>query len=179
MSEFRRCEMLSSCGMALDWKRLGDRPARWRAARALAVTIFTIWAAALRAEALMARDGPLPPGVASTIVQTLAAAGHSLRPRSIVWQRDPTPYVGGDPINYLKFAREMQSFYQAHVREPVYLTLVRSQLWLLDDDDVAVSVASAISSVLVVPAATWQERRPSVRWQGSERRCAGPSRWTV
>jgi hypothetical protein len=145
--------MLSSCGMALDWKRLGDRPARWRAARALAITIFTIWAAALRAEALVARYGPLPPGVAGTIVQTLAAAGHSLRPRSIVWQRDPTPYVGGDPINYLKYAREMQSFYQAHVREPVYLTLVRSQLWLLNDNDVAVSVASAISSVLVVPAA--------------------------
>jgi Dolichyl-phosphate-mannose-protein mannosyltransferase len=145
--------MLPSCGMALDWKTLGDRPARWRAARALAVTIFTIWAAALRAEVLVARYGPLPPGVASTIVQTLAAAGHSLRPRSIVWQRDPTPYVGGDPINYLKYAREMQSFYQAHVREPVYLALVRSQLWLLNDDDVAVSVASAISSVLVVPAA--------------------------
>lgn len=139
--------------MALDWKRLGDGPARWRAARALAVTIFTVWAAALRAEALVARYGPLPPGVASTIVQTLAAAGHSLRPRSIAWQRDPTPYVGGDPINYLEFAREMQSFYQAHVREPVYLTLVKSQLWLLNDNDVAVSVASAISSVLVVPAA--------------------------
>ena len=31
-----------------------------------------------------------------------------------------TPYVGGDPINYLKFAREMRNFYAAHVREPMF-----------------------------------------------------------
>ena len=129
------------------------RSARLRAARALAVTLLTIWAAALRADALVGRYGPLPPGLTGDIVQGLAGAGACLRPRSVGWHREPTPYVGGDPINYLAYARQMQSFYQPHVREPVFLSLVRSQLWLVDNRDIAVSMASAISSILVVPAA--------------------------
>ena len=138
--------------MAIEWARRLDRSTRLRAARALAVTLLTIWAAALRADALVGRYGPLPPGITNSTVQALAAAGRHLRP-PVAWLRIQTPYVGGDPINYLKFAREMQSFYQAHVREPLYLTLVRSQLWLLNDNDIGVSMASAISSVLIVPAA--------------------------
>ena len=44
-----------------------------------------------------------------------------LHPSPFRWYHVDKPYVGGDPINYLKFAREMRSFYQAHVREPSFL----------------------------------------------------------
>ena len=37
----------------------------------------------------------------------------------------------------------MTSFYGAHFREPVFPFAVKSYLWLLDDQDVAVSFASA------------------------------------
>jgi 4-amino-4-deoxy-L-arabinose transferase-like glycosyltransferase len=124
-----------------------------QAARILAVAVLTFVAAALRADVLVARYGQIArPAWAGVATDVLAAVGERLRPVSIRWKRDPTPYVGGDPINYLRFGREMQSFYQPHVREPVFLALVRSQLWLLDDGDIAVSTASAVSSVLVVPA---------------------------
>jgi len=60
------------------------------------------------------------------------------------------PYVGGDPINYLAYARQMESFYQAHVREPVFLASTRAALWLLDGQDAGVSLASCVGSVLAV-----------------------------
>src|SRR4029453_12987382 len=63
------------------------------------------------------------------------------------------PYVGGDPINYIKYAREMRSFYQAHVREPVFLAVTRAYLWLLANEDVAVSFASMTGSILTIVAA--------------------------
>ncbi len=124
-----------------------------RVAVGAAVALLTVYAAALRADALVGRYGGVPgPAWARDGVQALAAIGTHLRPRTVRWKPDPTPYVGGDPINYLRYAREMRSFYQPHVREPVFLALVRTQLWLLDGHDIAVSTASAISSVLVVPA---------------------------
>ena len=139
---------------------MANRPAFWyrlvpwrRHLIGTAVALVTLWAAALRADALVGRYGPIPePAWARDSIQALAAAGAHLHPRSVHWRPDPTPYVGGDPINYLAYARQMQSFYQPHVREPVFLALVRSQLWLLDGRDIAVSTASAVASVLVVPA---------------------------
>jgi hypothetical protein len=58
--------------------------------------------------------------------------------------------VGGDPINYIRFAREMQTFYQPHVREPVFLASTRGFLLVLDDQDIAVSFASAAASMLAI-----------------------------
>ncbi len=49
------------------------------------------------------------------------------------WRRDPTPYVGGDPINYLKFARGMRNFYAAHVREPMFPAVTRIGLMFTGD----------------------------------------------
>jgi hypothetical protein len=66
--------------------------------------------------------------------------------------REYQPYVGGDPINYLRYAREMTAFYQPHVREPVFLELTRFGLWTMDGQDAGISVASAIGSLLVVIA---------------------------
>jgi hypothetical protein len=47
----------------------------------------------------------------------------------------------------------MKGFYQAHVREPVFLALTRAGLWALGGQDAAVSLASLVGSVLAVYAA--------------------------
>ena len=66
--------------------------------------------------------------------------------------RDDTPYAGGDPINYLKYAREMRNFYAAHVREPMFPAVTRIGLMLSGDADVGVSVASITFGLLALVA---------------------------
>jgi 4-amino-4-deoxy-L-arabinose transferase-like glycosyltransferase len=123
-----------------------------RLAFGCAVTLLTLYAAALRADVLVTRLGPAGDSRLARFVEHIAApAGAALRPCSVVWHYSTTPYTG-DPINYIRFAREMQGFYQPHVREPVFLALTRGFLHLLDNRDIAVSYASAFASSLVVPA---------------------------
>ena len=57
-----------------------------------------------------------------------------------------------DPYTYLQYAREMRSFYAAHRREPLFPFVTKLFLWLLDQQDVAVSFASATFSVLAIVA---------------------------
>jgi 4-amino-4-deoxy-L-arabinose transferase-like glycosyltransferase len=122
------------------------------AAIGLAVALLTLYAAALRADALVGRLGATGASGWAHIVERVAApVGKRLHPASVVWKTDPTPYTG-DPINYIRFAREMRSFYQPHVREPMFLAITRAFLVALGGRDVAVSYASSLSSVLVVPA---------------------------
>ena len=126
--------------------------ARSRLAVGFAVALLTLYAAALRADVLVTRLGPAGGSGLATFVERIAApVGAKLRPQSVVWQYNPNPYTG-DPINYIRFAREMQGFYQPHVREPMFLALTRGFLSVLDNRDIAVSYASAFSSSLVVPA---------------------------
>lgn len=124
-----------------------------RIGRRTAVALLTLYALVLRGEAVAGRYGPLDGSATARFVQEwVAPLGAMLRPGAVRWNKDPTPYVDGDPINYLKYAREMAGFYQPHVREPMFLAITRGFLWLLNDEDVAVSFASAVSSALVVPA---------------------------
>ena len=44
----------------------------------------------------------------------------------------------------------MRNFYQAHVREPMYRAVTRMWLWLMANQDVAVSFASASGSILTI-----------------------------
>ena len=44
----------------------------------------------------------------------------------------------------------MTSFYQPHVREPVFLALTHAGLWALDDQDYGVSLASLVGSTLAI-----------------------------
>ena len=100
---------------------------------------------------LVDRYGTLDhPSWARVLTQRLAPLVHPLHPSRFRWYRVDQPYVGGDPINYIKYAREMRSFYQAHVREPMFLALTRAYLWLLADQDVAVSFASITGSMLTI-----------------------------
>jgi 4-amino-4-deoxy-L-arabinose transferase-like glycosyltransferase len=90
------------------------------------------------------------------------------------WQPEPEhPHQDGpptryrsDPYTYLQRAREMGSFYGAHYREPVFPFVVKGWLWLLNDQDVAVSFASASFSVLCVLVTYFMGTIAFSRWVG-------------
>jgi hypothetical protein len=130
------------------WKRLG-RPA-WTT---IGVLLLLVYGALLRLDSYTGKYGTLDhPAWARIATRDVAPLAAKLRPPGVVWVRDYHPYVGGDPINYLRYAREMTAFYQPHVREPVFLELTRFGLWTMDGQDAGISVASAIGSLLVIVA---------------------------
>ena len=126
--------------------------ARTRAAAAHALALLiTLYGGLLRLDALVGKYGVLEhPSWARIVTQDIAPFAAPLRPSSVDWEPVEQPFVGGDPINYLKFAREMKGFYQGHVREPVFLAITRAALWAIDGQDLAVGVASLTGSTLVV-----------------------------
>ena len=119
-------------------------------AAALAITVY---GAILRVDVLVQKYGFVDrPVWARLVTHAGGPAGAALRPFALGWPPIAHPYVGGDPINYLKYGREMRSFYQGHVREPIFLALTRVCLWLLSNQDIAVSFASLAGSVLAIVA---------------------------
>lgn len=138
------------CGRIPVVMRRGAR----RAVPLLLVLLVTAWGALVRVDALVERYGTLEhPGWARVLTHAAPRWASPAKPAAHQWRRIGRPYVGGDPINYLRYAREMQTFYQPHVREPVFLAITRVWLWLLGGADVAVSFASATGSTLAIPAA--------------------------
>jgi hypothetical protein len=116
----------------------------------LLAVVVTAYGGLLRLDALVQRYGTVDqPRWAYVLTHDVAPIAASLHPSVYHWPAEK-PYVGGDPINYLKFAREMRSFYQAHVREPIFLALTRAFLWLLSDQDAAVSFASVTGSMVAI-----------------------------
>jgi 4-amino-4-deoxy-L-arabinose transferase-like glycosyltransferase len=130
-------------GLAIDMRR-------WTI---IALTAITLFGALLRLDAVTVRYGWMDhPAWAVRIEQSLLPVSQALRPAGAPWSRVDKPYVGGDPINYLRFAREMRHFYQAHVREPVFLALTRMMLWLMRDSDIGISYASWLAGTLAIIA---------------------------
>lgn len=118
-----------------------------------ALLLILSYGTLLRLDAFTGKYGSLDhPAWARLATHQVAALARSVRPSAIAWYREPRPYVGGDPINYLNYARQMRSFYQAHVREPVFLAATRLGLWALGGQDPAVSLASAAGSILAILA---------------------------
>lgn len=117
----------------------------------VAALLITLYGALLRLDAFTAKYGTLDhPAWARIATQRVAPLARHVRPSTVVWGREARPYVGGDPITYLQFGREMTSFYQPGVREPVFLALTKGSLWALNGQDAGVSLASAIGSIAVV-----------------------------
>ena len=128
-------------------------PRRRRQLVVAAALLITLFGGLLRFEAVVANYGWMgQPGWSVAFERHVVPIVKQLHPESIVWGPNRNPYVGGDPINYLRFAREMRSFYQAHVREPVFLALTRAFLWLSGGRDIAVSYASAFAGTLAILA---------------------------
>jgi len=122
-----------------------------RAAPVILALLITAYGGLVRLDAVVHRYGTVDhPRWARVLTHAAPRWAAPVKPAAHEWERIATPYVGGDPINYLRFAREMRTFYQAHVREPVFLAWTRAFLWLLDDQDIAISVASAAGSTLAI-----------------------------
>lgn len=127
------------------------RPA-WAALAA--ALLITLYGALLRLDAFTGKYGTLDrPAWARVMTHDIAPLTRHLRPSTVQWRREPRPYVGGDPITYLAYAREMTTFYQPHVREPVFLATTRLGLWALDNQDAGISLASAAGSIFAIFAA--------------------------
>jgi 4-amino-4-deoxy-L-arabinose transferase-like glycosyltransferase len=128
-----------------------SRPRAVRIACVAAAILITAYGGLLRFEALIAGYGWMgQPAWSETLARYAIPAIKELRPSSIVWGPIGNPYAGADPINYLRYAREMTHFYQAHVREPLFLAITRAYLWLSGNRDIALSFASATGSTLAI-----------------------------
>ena len=129
---------------------LSDSRVRQRVYLAAAVLV-TVYGGLLRFEALIVNYGWMgQPRWSEQAARLTMPVVSRVRPASKVWTKIENPYVGGDPINYLRYAREMSHFYQGHVREPMFLAITRGFLWLTGNRDIAVSFASAASSTLAI-----------------------------
>ena len=120
---------------------------------AVLLVLICAYGAVLRLDALTDRYGPVQqPAWARVLTTSAPPLARHLEPAQYAWPRYAVPYVGGDPASYLKFAREMRSFYQAHVREPMFLAITRGWLRLFHDQGIAISFASGSMSTLVILA---------------------------
>jgi hypothetical protein len=106
----------------------------------------------LRLDALFKSYGPYDQPRWLAVLQPAVGRAASTITPNWPWRHDATPYAGGDPINYLKFARGMRNFYAAHVREPMFPAVTRIGLMLTGDEDVGVSVASIAFGLLTLVA---------------------------
>ncbi len=118
----------------------------------LALGGILAYAALLRLDALFGKYGPFSrPGWVVGLEHGVDAVRTALVPDDWIWTPPDRRYYG-DPQNYIRFAREMRHFYQAHVREPVFLAATRLFMALTGGLDESVSFASASFSVLAVLA---------------------------
>ena len=140
------------------WIPTGTLPLR-SMAKAILILLIVGYGAVLRLTAITEIFGPVEHPQWLRAVQHSTASA-SLRPAALHWQatgifphRDgPPSRYRSDPYTYLQYARQMRSFYGAHRREPLFPFTTKVFLWLLSDDDTAVSFASAMFSVLAIGA---------------------------
>ena len=117
----------------------------------VAAVLITLYGGLLRLDAFTGRYGTLDrPGWARVMTHDVAPLARHLRPSTVAWGRVAHPYVGGDPIAYLDYARAMTTFYQPHVREPVFLATTRLGVWATGGQDAGISLASAAGSMLAI-----------------------------
>jgi hypothetical protein len=133
--------LLATLLRGLRWRTL----ASWQPALPLLLIGF---AGLLRLEALVHAQWQerAPP-----VLRSLAVAMWDLHPAALR-PKGGAPGYEGDPFTYLRFAREMRGFYDAHVREPVFVATARGFLELLAGDDAGLALASACYSTLLVAA---------------------------
>ena len=135
---------LAAAFLAMALVALLLSPGAWRPA--LAIVGF---AALRRLEALIGRFGGDLPGV---VARNLVFLANALRPDTWTWEKEIVPYAGGDPVRYIEFAREMSGFFDAHVREPLFVAWSRLFIVDLGFGDLGISIASGIASCALVAA---------------------------
>ena len=88
---------------------------------------------------------------APPVLRALAASMWDLHPAGLRLKPGEPGYEG-DPFTYLRFAREMRGFYDAHVREPVFVASARVLLDFVGGDEAGLALCSALYSTLLVAA---------------------------
>jgi hypothetical protein len=124
------------------------------------LALILAYGALLRLDAISQTFGPVTGPWWLRGLQRTRMGASILRPDSMRWEpspvfrhRDgPASRYSSDPYTYLHYAREMHAFYAAHRREPVFPFATKIFLRLLDQQDVAVSFASATFSVIAIAA---------------------------
>jgi 4-amino-4-deoxy-L-arabinose transferase-like glycosyltransferase len=140
--------LLLIAGAALAASLAPRSPPRSRLVVPLLALLLVVFAALLRLEAVVNLQWQerAPPRL-----RALAVAMGELHPAGLRLKPGEPGYEG-DPFAYLRFAREMRGFYDAHVREPVFVASARALLALLGGDDAGLALTSALYSTLLVAA---------------------------
>lgn len=92
------------------------------------------------------------PYLVPVLLAGITAWGAALRAQAVVHRAQEGRPYDGDPYTYLQFAREMRGFYDAHVREPVFVAATKAGLAATGQRDAGISLTSAVFSALTVPA---------------------------
>jgi hypothetical protein len=135
--------------------RVGATLSRW------APIAVLVLAGLLRFEAVVERYWLEAPPWA----RTLSGLASQLRPEAFAWEPKPGGY-GGDPHEYLGHARRPRGLFEAHHREPLFILATKAMLALTGGADVAISLASALFSTLLVAATYHLGQRAFGRWVG-------------
>jgi hypothetical protein len=121
-----------------------------RIVRVVIPAVIILYAALLRFEALTIKHGVVSSPAIVRILQTQIGFVRYLHPDTLRWRAGSNPYERGDPINYIRMARAMKSFYAPQFREPFYVFVVKQFLRVFDQKNIAVSFASGTFSVFAV-----------------------------
>ena len=116
--------------------------------RWLLVALLLLFAGSLRLESVVRQYWGLD---APPWARRVVALVGEFRPSALKLPPDDLPYAG-DPSGYLRYARAMEHFYDAHVREPLFVAATRAALTLTGGADIGISLASAAFSTLMVLA---------------------------
>lgn len=123
-----------------------------QSAPAILLGVIVVYGALLRFEAFHQACGPLAGSGRFVAAQgAVAAFAARLRPESVRWPPVDLPYRH-DPKSYLDSARAMRHFYEARLREPLFVFSTKVGLWVTGGQDVAVSLVSSVFGWLLVPA---------------------------
>ena len=114
---------------------------------ALALTVVA-YAGLLRVESVVRQHWGLD---APAWARRASELSTELRPAALKHGPAERPYFG-DPTTYLRFAREMEHFYDARVREPLFVAATRMGLAWSGGGDIGISLTSALFSTLLVGA---------------------------
>lgn len=118
----------------------------------------------LRFEALHRVYGPIAVGRLQPLEVRVAEAVANIRP-AIRYERGLYPYRF-DPKSFIVSAREMRHFYEARLREPLFVAATWLGLKAVGGRDVGVSVASSVFSWLVLVATFWLGCEVGGAWVG-------------
>ena len=116
--------------------------------RALFAALLMLYAGSLRLESVVRQCWGLE---APTWARWVTAVVTEIRPNALKLPPEEHPYAG-DPGGYLRYARAMERFYDAHVREPLFVAATKAGLALSSGADIGISLTSAAFSTLMVLA---------------------------